>query len=184
MAYPRKLLAGDEEIAFELHPAWKILVPPVLWLLVIVAVTSFLAAQVSALMEGSATGFLTAALVVLAVSLLIVLTVRPIIYWLTTQYVFTSRRIIIRTGLIARQGRDMPLSKVNDVSFSHSAFERAFNCGTLVIESASEHGQLIIANVPNVESVQREVYRLHDEDDAFRRNRFTGADPSPPAVES
>ena len=30
---------------------------------------------------------------------------------------------------------------------------------------------LVIANVPNVEHVQREVYRLHDEDDAFRAAR-------------
>ena len=49
--------------------------------------------------------------------------------------------------------------------------ERIFNSGTLVIESASEHGMLVVANVPNVEQVQREVYRLHDDDDAFRAAR-------------
>jgi hypothetical protein len=40
-----------------------------------------------------------------------------------------------------------------------------------MIESASENGMLVVANVPNVERVQREVYRLHDDDDAFRSAR-------------
>jgi hypothetical protein len=70
------------------------------------------------------------------------------------------------------------------VSFDHSVWERMLNCGTLMIESAAENGQLIIENIPDVESVQREVYRLHDEDDAFRRARNNGVDPSPPTNES
>ena len=115
---------------------------------------------------------------------LIVLVIRPFLFWWTTQYVFTNRRIIIRTGIVARRGRDMPLSKVNDVSFDHSVWERMLNCGTLMIESAAENGQLIIENIPDVENVQREVYRLHDEDDAFRRARNSGIDPSPPTNES
>jgi uncharacterized membrane protein YdbT with pleckstrin-like domain len=83
--------------------------------------------------------------------------------------VFTNRRIITRTGLVARRGRDMPLSRVNDVSFNHTILERIFNCGTLMVESAGERGQLQIDNVPNVETLQREIYRLHEEDDVRRR---------------
>ena len=52
---------------------------------------------------------------------MVVFVLRPILYWLTTQYVFTNRRIIVRSGLIARHGRDMPLSKVNNVSFDVTA---------------------------------------------------------------
>jgi hypothetical protein len=59
-----------------------------------------------------------------------------------------------------------------------------FNSGTLMIQSAAEQGQLVIRNIPDVEMVQREVYRLHDEDDAFRRNRARNMDTSPPASES
>jgi uncharacterized membrane protein YdbT with pleckstrin-like domain len=122
--------------------------------------------------------------VVVALIALFILVVRPFLFWWTTQYVFTNRRIIIRTGIVARRGRDMPLSKVNDVSFDHTVWERLLNTGTLMIESAAENGQLVIENIPNVEQVQREVYRLHDEDDAFRRARNRGLDPSPPTNES
>lgn len=184
MAYPTKLLGDDEAVQFELRPAWKTLVFPVIWLIVIVGLFFFLLGQISSWFDGATGDILSWILVVVALLALAILVVRPFLFWWTTQYVFTNRRIIIRTGIVARKGRDMPLSKVNDVSFDHTVFERLVNCGTLMIESAAENGQLIIENIPNVEHVQREVYRLHDEDDAFRRARSRGVDPSPPTTES
>lgn len=173
MAYPKKLLADGEEIQFELRPHWRSLFFPIFWLLVIVGVAAFTMSKLNTwLDDGSAAlSVLRWAIAIVALFLLVFLFVRPLIAWLTTQYVFTNRRVIVRTGLIARKGRDMPLSKVNNVMFEHTVFERFFNCGTLMIESASEHGMLVVANVPNVERVQREVYRLHDEDDAYRSAR-------------
>lgn len=173
MAYPKKLLADGEEIQFELRPHWRSLFFPIFWLLVIVGVAAFTMSKLNTwLDDGSAAlSVLRWAIAIVALFLLVFLFVRPLIAWLTTQYVFTNRRVIVRTGFIARKGRDMPLSKVNNVMFEHTVFERFFNCGTLMIESASEHGMLVVANVPNVERVQREVYRLHDEDDAYRSAR-------------
>ena len=48
------------------------------------------------------------------------------------------------------------------MSFSHNVFERLLRCGTLTVESAGERGQLVLRDVPKVESVQRELYRLVD----------------------
>ena len=44
MAYPDSLLADDERVVKHLHPHWITLVRPVLLLIVIVAIGSFLAA--------------------------------------------------------------------------------------------------------------------------------------------
>lgn len=184
MAYPQSLLGDDEQIQFELRPAMKTLIWPALWLIVIVGAFFFLVGRIGSWFDGQVGTIMSWAVGIAALLALFILVIRPFLFWWTTQYVFTNRRIIIRTGIIARKGRDMPLSKVNDVSFDHSVWERMLNCGTLMIESAAENGQLIIENIPNVENVQREVYRLHDEDDAFRRNRFSGPDTSPPTVES
>ena len=184
MAYPQKLLGNEEQIQFELRPAWKTLIWPAFWLIVIIGVFFFVLGRVSSWFDGATGDIMTWVLIVVALIALFILVVRPVLFWWTTQYVFTNRRIIIRTGIIARKGRDMPLSKVNDVSFDHSFWERLLNTGTLMIESAAENGQLVIENIPDVETVQREVYRLHDEDDAFRRNRTGGPDPSPPTNES
>ena len=184
MAYPKKLLGDDEDVQFELRPAWKTLVFPIFWLIVIIGLFFFLLGRVTSWFEGTTGTILTWVLVVAALLALVILVVRPLLFWWTTQYVFTNRRIIIRTGIVARKGRDMPLSKVNDVSFDHTVMERLFNCGTLMVESAAENGQLMIKNIQSVEHVQREVYRLHDEDDAFRRARSKGVDSSPPTSES
>ncbi|MFA7324198.1 MAG: PH domain-containing protein, partial [Candidatus Nanopelagicales bacterium] len=93
----------------------------------------------------------------------------PLLRWMTTQYVFTDRRIITRQGLLTKQGRDMPLAKTNNVSFSQGILGRMLNFGNLDIDSANADGSLIIRDVPDVEKIQRDVYRLQEEDDARRR---------------
>jgi hypothetical protein len=63
----------------------------------------------------------------------------------------------------------VPLARVNDVSFQHTLGERLFGSGTLTVESAGERGQVVLADVPRVESVQRRLYRLvEDENQRLR----------------
>lgn len=169
MAFPAELLATDEELQFELRPHWRALVLPIIVVMVLSAGAAYLAARMASwfpdpplLTLGLRLGVIAVA-VILAVPLALV----PLTRWMSTLYVFTDRRIIIRSGLVTRYGRDMPLSKVNNVSFRQRIMERVLGCGTLIVESASEHGMLVITDVPDVQRVQREVYRLH-EDDAFR----------------
>jgi len=164
MAYPKKLLADDEKIVYELRPHWRALVSPVIVFLLTLGFGTYLLAK----FDNSGLRIMVgiAMLVVLVVWVL-----RPFVYWYSTQYVFTDHRIIVRTGVVARKGRDMPLSRVNDVSFSHSFLERFLNCGTLQVESAGTQGQLVIRSVPDVEQIQRDIYRLHDEDDMRRRRQ-------------
>ncbi len=173
MGYPTKLLGDNEKIELETKPHWRALVFPIVVLLLTAGIGGYLLGKAGSLGDEGSTGRSLSRWIVIIGILIILVTwvVRPFLYWWSTQYVFTNRRIIIRTGVIAKRGRDMPLSRVNDVSFSHTVFERLINCGTLTVESAGEHGQLVIAMVPNVEIVQREVYRLHDEDEARRLGR-------------
>jgi uncharacterized membrane protein YdbT with pleckstrin-like domain len=81
--------------------------------------------------------------------------------------VITNRRLIIRLGWIHRVGRDIPLEKINDVSFRHdSLLDRMLGCGTLVVESAGEHGQVELDDIPHVEETQREMATLISGDPA------------------
>ena len=98
----------------------------------------------------------------------------PFLRWLTTEYVFTDRRIIVRSGIVTRQGRDMPLSKVNDVSFVVPMMGRILNYGALVIQSAGENEGLTIRDVPDVEEIQRDVYRLIEADERRRMGHSGG----------
>ena len=162
--YPEKLLAPGETIAFELKPHWRAL----LWPAIVLVIEVFVATWAFFAFDNSIVRWM---IVGAGAFILIWQVALPFLRWLTTQYVFTSRRIIVRRGLLTKQGRDMPLSKVNNVSFEVSVMGRILNYGTLEIESASDDGDLVINDVPNVEDIQRKVYELHELDDSRRRGR-------------
>lgn len=155
MAYPRKLLGEDEQVVLDLHPHWKVMFLPFLELLALLALTGFLLAQGFS----STTDWIVIAVAVL---LLLVLFVVPLLKWRTTHFVVTTERVVMRSGVLGRQGRDIPLVRINDVSFHHTFFERLLGCGTLVVESAGERGQVTLTDIPRVERVQRTVYDLVD----------------------
>lgn len=156
MPFPSRLLAEDEEVVLDLHPHWKQLVVPLLLIPVVCGVASYVA---FILPDDAARTALRWVIAVVAVLLLLRFSLWPYLKWQTTHYVLTTRRVVIRQGVFGRSGRDIPLTRVNDVSFRHTFFERMLRCGTLTIESAGEHGQVVLPEVPQVESVQREVYK-------------------------
>ena len=41
----------------------------------------------------------------------------PVLRWRTTTYELTTRRLRVRDGIVTRHGRDIPLARINDVSF-------------------------------------------------------------------
>jgi uncharacterized membrane protein YdbT with pleckstrin-like domain len=171
---PQRLLGDGEHVEMVMRPHWKELVGPALLLLVLTPAATYAAAAVP---EGSPQPWLRLVIAVLALLILLRWAVWPFLGWLTTSYVVTDRRLITRHGIIARHGRDMPLSRINDVSFEHaSVFERVLGCGTLIVESAGERGQLVLRDVPHVEEVQRDVYRLAEDDEERRRGERDRAD--------
>jgi uncharacterized membrane protein YdbT with pleckstrin-like domain len=70
----------------------------------------------------------------------------------------TSDRIIHREGFLAKHTMEIPLEAINDIRFQQSLFERMVGAGDLVIQSASEFGRNVFANVRNPEHVQRTIY--------------------------
>jgi membrane protein YdbS with pleckstrin-like domain len=153
MAYPRKLLSEDEQVVLETHPHWKVLVVPVLELLVVLAAAGFLLAR----FEEPWARWTTTGLTLL---LVLVLFGVPFLRWRTTLFVFTTKRVVTRAGVLTRTGRDVPLNRINDVSFSENLLERVLRCGTLTVESAGERGQVVLADVPRVAEVQHQLYEL------------------------
>jgi uncharacterized membrane protein YdbT with pleckstrin-like domain len=152
VGFPESILTSDEQVVLHLHPHWKKLIPPVFWLVLV------LAAYVAAVVLWSGTVLLILAVVGLA--LLAWLALWPWLVWRNTHYVFTTERVLTREGVLARRGRDIPLSRINDVSFSHSLFERMVGSGTMTIESAGERGQVVLIDLPRVEHTQSVLYEL------------------------
>jgi len=158
VGFPDSVLTKDEQVVLHLHPHWKAVFWPVVWTVLTVA---------AVVLVSVFTGWGMIPLLIVAgvgLVLILVVTVWPWIKWRTTHYVFTNERVIMRSGVFSRSGRDIPLGRVNDVSFSHSLFERMLGCGTLTIESAGERGQVQLDDIPRVEKTQSVLYELVDND--------------------
>lgn len=166
MGYPRSLLGEGEEIVLELRPHWRQVIPAALLLVVVVPAASFAAAKIP---DWSVQRWVRWAIVAVALVLLVWGCLVPFLRWLSQSYTITGRRIITRAGILSRVGHDMPMSRVTDVSFQQSLVDRVMRTGTLTVESSGERGQLVLRDVPAVQIVQREIYRLHEADDERRR---------------
>lgn len=153
----QKHLGDDESVVLSMRQHLKALLVPALIFLLVCAAGGFLLALVPG---GDAQPWLRLALFVVAVIVVCKWVLWPFLNWFTSRYVVTNERILTQHGVIRRYGRTMPLSRVNDVSFDHGLIDRMLGCGTLVVSSAGELGQLVLNDVPRVERVQREIYRL------------------------
>jgi uncharacterized membrane protein YdbT with pleckstrin-like domain len=162
----QKLLGPGERVELALRQHVKALLVPFLVFVVTCGALGFVAAIVP---EGDAQPWLRVALLVVALIIIGRWALWPFLGWLTSTYVVTNERILVRHGVFRRFGRTMPLSRVNDVSFDHGVIDRMLGCGTLVVSSAGEQGQLVLPDVPKVEEVQRKIYALLEaEEDAAR----------------
>jgi len=176
VAYPDKVLGEDEEVVRHLHPHWLTVLRPILLFLLLVGGASFGAALVPAGAQQA-----TWRLVVVAVAVLLGLfTVAvPLLRWRTTHYVITTHRLLYRTGVLARSGRDIGLSRITDVAYRQSLWDRVVDSGTVTIETAGEGGPTVFSAIPDSDGVQQLLNQLIEED-ADRRAYHGAGYPSGP----
>jgi membrane protein YdbS with pleckstrin-like domain len=163
VAKVERQLGEGEQIVLDLHPHWRRLVLPLVFVPILVGVAAF------AISAGPDKPIYYWLIVAVAVVLLVLLSLLPFWRWQSTLYIVTNRRILYRSGIITRLGRDVPLYRMNDVHFENTLSDRVTGSGDLIIESAGEQGQLRFTDVPHVEDVQRVIHRLTEEDDQRRR---------------
>ncbi|HXH77140.1 PH domain-containing protein [Nocardioides sp.] len=151
MAYPTKLLNDGEHIVVSTRTHFKALIGPGLILLVILGPLSVIWS-----LDGSSS---TVAWIIWGALALVglVLAGRSFLAWLTTTYTFTNRRFIKRSGLVAKEGRTIPLNRISGVDFEIGVIDRLFGCGTLIVSDASTDGRVLISDIPRVEKVQLQV---------------------------
>jgi uncharacterized membrane protein YdbT with pleckstrin-like domain len=66
------------------------------------------------------------------------------------RYTLTDAKLEIDTGLIARTTRNVPLSKIQDVTVSASIPQRLLGFGDLIVDNASElSGTTVLHNISN-----------------------------------
>ena len=166
MAINPKLLSEGEHVVVETRTHWKALVFPAVVLIVTCAAAGYLLATWG---DNDA---LKWAVIAVAAVVIVWWAVRPLVLWLSTEYTVTNRRIINRSGIITRKGRDIPLYRINDVSYERDILDRILGCGTLVIAVANEEGNSTLYDVPHVEQIQLKITNL-----LFAKQDHTDEDP-------
>ncbi len=166
MAFPKKYLNDSEEIILDLRPHWFFVVPSTLALVAALA----LAIWVSQAVDSDFALFPALALAVVTLLLFLV----RFAQWVTTDFVLTTDRLIYRKGIVSRQGKEIPLERVNDVSFQQSLFQRMMRAGDLMVESGGERGQSHFGHFANPQDIQNEIHRAIEAAAARDADRMAG----------
>jgi membrane protein YdbS with pleckstrin-like domain len=156
--YPQHLLTDDERVLDEFNPHWRVLLGPLAVTLValagVVVVWTVLRDRLSTGAGWGVTG--------LVVVVWLGLVAPPVLRWWFTQYVLTTERIVVRTGMVARTGTEIPLESISNVLFNQSVWERLLGYGDVLIESAGRSGQSRLHDIPDPEAFQSEIYRARE----------------------
>ena len=157
MGISPKLLGEGEHVIVSTRTHWKALVLPVIVLILTCGLAGFLSAVAP---DGDVHTPLVWVVVVLAALAIVWWVIRPFTLWLSASYTVTNRRLINRSGVFTRRGRDIPLYRINDVKYEKDLLDRILGCGTLVVSDASEEGMSTLYDVPNVEDLQLVITNL------------------------
>lgn len=170
MAYPRRRLHVDEEVAVDVRPHGWFYAKAVVALvasIVLGIVTLFLA-------DGTRRELLAiASLILIGVSVLWLL--GRYLRWARTRFVVTTERVIFRTGVVATAGIEIPLDRITSVHSRQSMFERLVGAGEIVIDTGDAGGEHRFTDVTRPRAVQQAIQGQLDESVRRRSGRIGDA---------
>jgi len=169
VGFPENVLARGEKVVKNLHPHWLTVFGASLVGVLVIAAAAFASWATPDDTTGNRIQWVS---VGVAALLFLALVVVPFLRWRTTHYVVTTHRVMVRRGILSKEGKDITLSKVTDVSFRQSFLDRLIRAGTLNIESAGDSADELLRNIPNSDDVQQLINALIDEDANRRAGRI------------
>ena len=154
MSFPTKLLAQGEEVYLDSKPNWSFLFWPSAFALVVIA-----ACIAVVVLWSSRPGYVNWILLGCGVAALVYFGVRYL-GWFTTSFVVTSQRIVYRTGVLRTTGREIPIGRVQDVTYHQTIIERIVRAGSLTVESAGRYGQDPFPDISRPAELQSLINRV------------------------
>ncbi|MFT4122884.1 MAG: PH domain-containing protein [Microbacteriaceae bacterium] len=151
-AGPHGAERAPETVVARLRPHARRLLLPSLVLVAACAATGYLTGSFAEHWQELAL-WGAAGLVVLVAWLL------PLIGWLGTRYTVTSRRLVLRSGLLVRVRQELLHSRGYDVTVRQSALQRLFRSGTVEINTGLDR-PVVLRDVPGALGVQEALEDL------------------------
>jgi uncharacterized membrane protein YdbT with pleckstrin-like domain len=164
MVFQKKLLNDGEDVILDLEPHWSTLAKPVAVLVVV------LAATIVAFVLNSLAGLIVGVVLVLTAAWV----GQRIIRRRNINFVLTTDRLVYRSGIVSKHGKEIPLERVNDIAFHQSVFERLIGTGDLSIESAGAQSRETFGDIPHPSAVQNEIYRQMEARSNRQADRSSG----------
>ncbi len=160
MGYPDKLLNPGERVAVDVVPHWKFLTLPALTVAIVLA-GAIVALQ--AQLPGWADLAIAGVMVVCVLWL-----VRRYLRWVTTSFVVTNQRLIMRKGVFRRSGREILIDRLTDITYKQTLMDRLLRSGDLLLESPGRSGQEVLKDLPRPIKIQNEICRLVSQRDGMQ----------------
>lgn len=141
--------AADEEILVSARAHVRHLFPVLVVAMALAAAAGFAAAALEPPWRG---------VIVLAATAGWVIASAPrVTRWWSTRHVVTSRRVVLRTGVVRRRQHDVRVRNVHDVYVERSMVQRFLGCGDVVTETVDDEPLVLRDVVDPDELVSRIV---------------------------
>lgn len=108
----------------------------------------------------------------------VVLAIAPYVRWLATHVLITSRRIVIRRGLLIRNRQELLHSRSYDVQLRQAGLQRLFRSGDILVNTGLDR-PIVLRDLPRAALVQEALADLmeHSRSSVADARRQTGATP-------
>ncbi|MCU1586416.1 MAG: hypothetical protein JWM49_2972 [Microbacteriaceae bacterium] len=149
-------MASDEQeserVVARLRPHGRAMFWPSLALIVVAGAVGYFAGSFAAVWQNLAV-LAAGAFAVLVFWLL------PLLAWLGTRYVLTTRRIILRSGFFIRVRQELLHSRGYDVTVRQNGLQSLFRSGNVLINTGLDQ-PVVLKDVPGADLVQAALHDL------------------------
>lgn len=154
MAFPTKWLGPGEDVVLDVRPHWWYLAGSVV-------TTAFVLAAAVAVWELRPPVLAAWAVAALLLVTLVWLALRYL-RWTSLAFVVTTSRLIERRGVVAKLGKEIPLTALTNISYRQTLFGKMIGLGEVVIESAGKDSAEVFPDLPHPASITNQIAQLLD----------------------
>ena len=75
------------------------------------------------------------------------------------EFVVTSRRVVRKVGMFARESQQASIEKIQNITVEQGVLGRIFGYGTVIVETASEKGMIVFPSVAAPDAFRNHISR-------------------------